>query len=55
MTATFLVTLDLDSVDPQTLTSVASDIDEACESSGLPVVEVKPWERPTMQPTPTIL
>lgn len=58
MTSTFLVTLDVDAIDSQSLATTATDIQDALDSE-FEVVEVKPWSRPTQEPggllsTPTM-
>lgn len=46
MTATFLVTLNVES--EAVITTTAEDLDDDLMSSGYDVVEVKPWARPTL-------
>ena len=48
MEVTFLVTVDLPDVSPQALMDEAATIQQDLFSSGLDVISVKPWERPTM-------
>jgi hypothetical protein len=50
MTATFLVEVEVDGIDPVSLQTTTEDIADACESAGLLVSSVKPWSRPTSAP-----
>ena len=54
MTVTFLVEVNLDDVSPQSLIDEADTIRQDLFSSGLDVISVKPWERPSLA-TPTQL
>ena len=45
----FIVTVDLDAVDPANLQLAAEDITDAVDGV-LPVVSVKPWARPVSAP-----
>lgn len=51
MNVSFIVTIDTDSVDPQSLMGTADDIHSELEGS-FEVVDVKPWARPSVGITP---
>lgn len=48
MTVTFLVEVNLDDVSPQALIDESETIRQDLFSSGLDVISVKPWERPSL-------
>lgn len=50
MNVAFIVTLDLDTVDPGTLTQVTQELEDACETVA-DVISVAPWQRPVTAPT----
>lgn len=50
MRATFLVEVELEDVSPQVLMDEAATIQQDLFSSGLDVISVKPWTRPTLAP-----
>ena len=50
MTAAFIVTLDLDTIDPGSLAETAQDIAGLVDSA-YDVVDCKPWARPITAPT----
>lgn len=50
MNVAFIVTIDTDAVDPQSLLALADDIHAELESA-FDVVDVKNWARPTIMPT----
>ena len=50
MNVAFIVTIDTDAVDPQSLLALADDMHTALEGE-FDVVDVKNWARPTIQPT----
>lgn len=52
MTATFLVTVNVPLLDPNSLLSEASDIEDDLISAGHDVTEVKPYARPSIGLTP---
>lgn len=54
MTATFLVTLELEAITPELLEVESSNMETALEGSGFPVISVAPWQRPTLSPTPVL-
>ncbi len=54
MNAAFIVTLDVESIDPDHLAEVASYIEEDLMDGGQVVVSVAPWARHTETPTPTL-
>lgn len=49
MTATFLVEVDLESVDPQSLSDTVSDMEDALDTV-VSLVSIKPWSRPSLSP-----
>lgn len=54
MTATFLVTLELEAITPELLAVESDNMADALESAGFPVVSVAPWHRPSMPISPSI-
>lgn len=52
MTAAFIVTLEVDSVDPNSLTEDALLVEEALQDVGLDVLSVEPWARRGMSNEP---
>ena len=53
MTATFLVSIDTEAADPQSLLGTAEDIHSALDGE-FDVIDVKPWARPSIGYTPTV-
>ncbi len=49
MNVAFIVTLDIEMVDLDSLTNTALDIQDALEIEGQPVVSVAPWTRNSLQ------
>lgn len=45
MTATFLITLDLDDTSPLALNEISEDLHDDLEKAGHEVESVKPWAR----------
>jgi len=45
MNAAFIVTLDVESVDPNSLSEVAFDVEQALLDGGQVVISVAPWSR----------
>ena len=54
MNATFLVTIDLPSVEPGELLNVAEDITLDLTDSNFTVISVHPWDRPSQQAGPVV-
>lgn len=52
MNVAFIVTLDLDTIDPGTLTTVTQELEDAIESA-FDVISVAPWQRPVTAPSIT--
>ena len=55
MNVTFLVTIEVDEPSAAMLSTIAEELADDLASMGQAVVDVKPWDRPTLAAGPSIL